>query len=221
MAEAVSLVCAIKNRFQMLRVSVPSWTKYENIKEFIIVDWSSDDLDKKALNYFENLDERIKIIKIENQKFFNLSKAYNIGFNYAKEKLVIKMDADYIFNPFFDFFENYQISQSEFLTGTWKSYKVDNGVGFMQYLNGFLFIHKNNFIEVGGYNENLKGYGWDDCDLYQRLEKKGLSRKILNYDKITIYHNPHEDKTRSENYECKNIKLTAYRNRNFYSKRKK
>jgi predicted glycosyltransferase involved in capsule biosynthesis len=76
-------------------------------------------------------------------------------------------------------------------------------------------------MKVDGYNENLKGYGYDDCELYARLESvAGLTRTYLDYNKIAIYHNPHEDYLRSQHYECKNIALTHYRNRNFYSKKK-
>ena len=47
---------------------------------------------------------------------------------------------------------------------------------------------------MNGYNEKITTYGWDDADLYGRLEAKGLKRKLLPLDKLA--HQPHSDETR-------------------------
>jgi len=219
--EKISVICAVKNRINMLKFSINSWVAYKNIHEFIIVDWSSDDITHDEEEYFKKLDDRIKIIKVENEKYFNLSKSFNLAAKNASGDLLLKLDVDYILNPYYDFFETYNINKNEFLTGDWNGYEKNREVGFLLYLNGFLYVHKENFFKVEGYNENLRGYGYDDCDLYSRLESvAGLKRTYLDCDKIVIYHNPHEDNLRSKNYECKNIKLTHSRNYNFYSNKK-
>ena len=55
------------------------------------------------------------------------------------------------------------------------------------------------------YNENLKGWGYDDNDIINKLTKSGLKRKILHLSGGRfIYHNPHGVEKRVENYENKN-----------------
>ena len=57
-----------------------SWLLKPQIKEIIIVDWSS----QKSLQHLENIDERIKVIRIEGEEFYNASKPINIAIKAAK-----------------------------------------------------------------------------------------------------------------------------------------
>jgi hypothetical protein len=215
----ISAVCALKNRMFMLKVSLMSWLNFKEIEEIVIVNWDSKDVSFQDFENLKSIDSRIKIINEKNKNYFNLSKSYNLAVKNAKGDKIIKLDVDYILNPYFNFFEKNSLNQGEFITGDWQMYPIDNGAGFITYLNGFVYLHKKDFIDVGGYNRNLKDYGWDDADLYERLQKKGLKRKkILIEEEIYIYHNPHNDYHRSENYECKDIKKSAEKNEHINSK---
>ena len=90
--EKISVICAVKNRINMLKFSINSWVAYKNIHEFIIVDWSSDDITHDEEEYFKKLDDRIKIIKVENEKYFNLSKSFNLAAKNASGDLLLKLD---------------------------------------------------------------------------------------------------------------------------------
>ena len=39
----VSIITACKNRVNSLKVSLSSWIQFDEVKEIIIVDWSSDE----------------------------------------------------------------------------------------------------------------------------------------------------------------------------------
>ena len=199
--ETISLICAVKNRTDMLKISIQSWVIYKNIKEYIIVDWSSDE----DISFLSKIDDRIKVIRVENEKNFSLTKSYNLAIKNSVGDLIIKMDSDYIFNPYYNFFERYKIQKKEFLTGNWKDYNLDNDMGFLRYLNGFLYIHRENLIKTDCYNELMQNYGYDDCDLYTRLNKIGLERGYLSHAEPCIIHMPHSDSIRSANYNEKNI----------------
>lgn len=50
-------------------------------------------------------------------------------------------------------------------------------------------------------------YGWDDDDLYNCLQNNNLKRVKL-YDitnTLFIYHNPHDDASRTENYKSNEL----------------
>lgn len=208
--ESISIVCACMDRSKPLKACIGSWLLDKRINEIIIVDWSSTPKLK-----LDNHDPRILIKRVDGEKYFNLGKAYNLGINLAKSSKIIKMDADYFINPYYDLIGELPLPKSTFYTGNWELHKYDGGMGFLRYTNGWLYIEKDNFLRVGGYREDLEGYGWDDSDLYNRLIQSGLSRGMINLHlKPLIFHVPHNNEIRVENYENKNILETQEDNRN-------
>ena len=201
--EKIGIVTACMNREHALNVSLHSWLNFEEISEIIIVDWSS----KNSLKKLETIDERIKVIRIEEKEYFNIGKAFNIGFKNATADKILKMDVDYILNPYFNLFKSdVKLTKDSFITGNWEDQVKDNEMGFMTYLNGFIYLHRENFIkcEYSGWDN----YGWDDDDLYNRLQNNNLKRVKL-YDitsTLFIYHNPHDDSTRTENYKSDKLR---------------
>lgn len=201
--ETIGVVTTCMNRPRMLNVSLISWLNFKEISEIIIVDWSSD----INLKWMEQYDKRIKVIRVDDQQHFNIGKAFNLGFKTATADKILKMDVDYILNPYFNLFQSeIKLTKDTFITGNWEDEVKDNKMGFMVYLNGFIYIHKENFekCEYAGWDN----YGWDDDDLYSCLENNNLTRVKL-YDKadnLYIYHNPHDDNVRRENYEEQNLR---------------
>jgi len=145
------------------------------------------------------------VIRVDGQKYFHLSKAYNLAIHNSTSEWILKMDCDYILNPYYNFFNKHQIKSNEFLTGSYQDSFLDSQIGFFEYLNGFIFVSRENLCKVNGYNENFEGYGYDDTDLYNRLVEKGFDRVYLNHNQLSIFHLPHPDSKRGENYKCKNI----------------
>lgn len=70
----LSIVCAVKNRLNTLKVSLASWLVAPGIDEIVIVDWSSDE----PLASFAAQDARIKIIRVDDESEFHLSAAFNL-----------------------------------------------------------------------------------------------------------------------------------------------
>jgi len=220
----VSLICACKNRYDALRVSLNSWLAFDEIKEIIIIDWSSDE----PINHLTKLDKRIKIIRVENEKYFNQPQPLNLAASIATGDYILKVDCDYIINPYLPFFEIYSIDENSFLCGKdsyectheyWdenlKAYAINfhnMDVGelmkyshsyspYFKYLTGFCFVTKDNYWKVGGYDERMgKYYAFEDDQIVERLTMMGLECKKLNQDHALI-HIPHPDKKRYENFE--------------------
>ena len=219
----ISLICACKNRYKPLRVSLTSWLLYDEIKEIIIVDWDSEE----SLNHLSEIDDRIKIVTVSDQKYFNQPQPLNIAASLATQEYILKADCDYTLNPYHNFFENYSVNQNNFVSGhhdhTSPEY-IDPKTGramfdktnmstddlltyvnsyshFFKYLTGMLLVSRENFIKVGGYNENFgKYYAFEDDEICDRLKLLGLEQQKIKYDYNWI-HIPHPDKKRFENFE--------------------
>jgi hypothetical protein len=221
----VSVICACKNRFDALRVSLNSWLAFDEIKEIIIVDWSSDN----PINSLVKLDKRIKIVRVEDEKYFNQPQPLNLAASIATGDYILKLDCDYILNPYFPFFQSYKIDEFSFLCGQ-DSYECkheywDENLGgyavnfhamdagelmqyshsyspLFKYLTGLCFVSKENYWKVGGYDERMgKYYAFEDDQIVKRLSMMGLECKKLQHNYNTI-HIPHPDKKRYENFEA-------------------
>ncbi len=219
---SISLICACKNRYEALRVSLSSWLNFKEISEIIIVDWSSDD----PINHITKLDSRIKVVRVSDKKYFNQPQPLNLAASIASGDYILKVDTDYVMNPYYSFIDGYFPSEDSFTSGVhnMKSpeyydenhqlYMIDrNSMNddelkeyfdsyspYFKYLTGLLFISKENFNKVGGYNENLGNcYAFEDDEIFQRLRLLGLKETKLNVD-YTLLHLPHPDKKRTENF---------------------
>jgi GR25 family glycosyltransferase involved in LPS biosynthesis len=216
----ISLICACKNRNQPLQIALTSWLLRPEITEIIIVDWDSDE----ALSPLTKLDSKIKVITVQNQKYFNQPQPLNLAASIATGDYILKVDSDYIFSPYYNFFETYQIDETNFVSGKHdiKSYEVFNGEQYVvdkdnmsllevvEYVNsyspifkhliGLLFVSKKNFDKIGGYNESLgKYYAYEDDEIFHRFRTLGLEERKLKFD-YNIIHIPHSDKKRVENF---------------------
>ena len=86
---------------------------YSEISEVIIVDWTL----YKNLQYLEKLDTRIKVVRVNNKKYFNIGEAYNLAFDSCSVDKVLKMDVDYLLNPYYNLFDsNINLSEDIFIT---------------------------------------------------------------------------------------------------------
>lgn len=216
----VSLIVACKNRYKPLSISLQSWLHFEEIKEIIIVDWDSEE----SLSHLAELDSRIKIVTVSNKKYFNQPQPLNLAASLATEDFLLKVDCDYVMNPYYNFFESYHIDDRSFVSG-FPNYKnpeyIQNGKVMLDYTNmsldeindycniysayfkslfGLLFVKRENFLKCGGFNEDLgKYYGFEDEEIHGRLQSYGLEMKKINYD-YNLIHIPHQDSKRIEHF---------------------
>lgn len=215
---SVSLICSCKNRIDALRVSLNSWVKFKEIVEIIIVDWSSDE----PIDFLLNYDPRIKIIRVPNEKYFNQPQPLNLAADFATGDYILKVDCDYIINPYYNFFEFYKPNDDEYVCGEYRDaidesllpedfnylelgreglFRYDKSYSpFYKYLIGLLYTKRENFIKVNGYNEILdKFYAFEDEEIFKRLDLAGIKKVKIDFDN-TLIHIPHQDSKRFENF---------------------
>jgi GT2 family glycosyltransferase len=218
----ISVICACKNRYDSLRLSLQSWLHFEQIKEIIIVDWSSDE----PIDHLTEVDDRIKVVRVDGEEYFNLAQPLNLAASLATQDYIAKFDCDYILNPYLNFFGQFPVDENSFISGLSKVeaveyyneqtgcydidfYKMDIGAirdyvftynPLFKFLKGILYVSKENFDKVGGYDESIETYGWEDTNILSRLELLGLEHRTIKFDG-SIIHLPHPDRKRFEN--CK------------------
>lgn len=195
---SVSIICACRDRYSTLRVSLNSWLNFDQICEIIIVDWNSS----KPFDELTHIDKRIKIIRVNKEKYFNQPQPLNLASKLVTSNYLLKMDVDYVLNPYYNFFDVYKINHNNFVYGPCNiEDKTIESNPYFKYLRGILYIKTSLFNNVGGYNENMgKYYAWEDDELVERLHMYGLKSKTLEYDH-SVFHIPHPDKKRFENFE--------------------
>jgi predicted glycosyltransferase involved in capsule biosynthesis len=199
------------NRTERLEQMLPTWAKVESIKDIVVVDWSSKIPIIESENIQKILKEfnKIKIVRVEDEKFFHICKSNNIGFRFTdkKNKILLKLDTDYV-NIDESWIDYLALNKNEKDGGfRLKQFFLVGSCRFYPSTGGFLLVNKKAFKDVKGYNENFtNGWGDDDNDLYARIydNQKKLNKffeKIFFFDiKKYVYHIPHDDELRYCNY---------------------
>jgi len=185
---ATSIFTACKNRSYHLSQTIPTWLKCPEVSEIIVVDWCSDDKTEEIIKQINS--DKIKFISvIDSDPTWVQTKAFNLAARYTTNDIICKLDIDNKLEP--DFFSFHKINPNIFYTGNWRRVRDSNE----SHLNGLLYIYKEAFFSVNGYNEFLRTYGGDDTDIQNRLKKNGYKQKFINNDKA--YHIPHTNIERS------------------------
>jgi len=163
----------------MDRLSVLKKTLPYNLKsadssvEFIVVDYNSSDglaqwieremkapIDEGILKFFQ--------IVSPIPRYFSHAHSRNVAFRLASGKLLVNTNADYYVEPeFFGYMKGWFSGNSR--RAAVYSYSDGPKDNF-----GRICLRKEDFIKVSGYDEQFKGYGYEDADLSARLITSGV-----------------------------------------------
>lgn len=186
----VAIVAACMNRQGTLKKVLPTWLNVKGVDEVIIVDWGSDPPLKPIVQ--PEQDKRLKLFRVNTESSWVLSRAYNLAVNLTKREYVIRTDCDYSLHP--DILQAHNLSKTEegFYSGNWILARNENEV----HLNGAMIMKRSKFWNVGGYDERIQTYGWDDEDLYIRLRAANMKKLNISYDHVM--HVSHGDGKRAQ-----------------------
>jgi glycosyltransferase involved in cell wall biosynthesis len=202
----VSIVTRLKNRKEHLVQTLPTWLT-KPVREIIIVDCGSKDGDiEEYVRYLD--DERIKIVKYHH-KDFNRGKAWNKGIKAVTSSWFITLDCDMRLrsNPMDDLMvkldndHNYYVPYNDMNDFT----HAPNPPA----LFGICIVHKGQWKSVGGFREDLIGWGWEDIDFYDRLDKYF---RVVYTTPYPYEHIWHPDNFRFLNHSEKDLRLTVTNN---------
>ncbi|MFM7171246.1 MAG: glycosyltransferase family 2 protein [Cyanobium sp.] len=184
--KGLSIVTVCMNRREHLLATAPRVAVWPHHGEHLVVDWSSrDPLRREELPG----DERVRLLRVEGEGRWNLCRAYNFAVAHANGDLVLKLDADAWPMDAFD-----PLSTALRLSGGGQVCAFGSGP---EGRKGQFLIERQLFEAVGGFNELLVGYGFDDKDLLGRLlQVCGEQSCSLPQEWIGVIH--HSDGERAE-----------------------
>lgn len=151
---SIAIVTVCMNREEHLVRTASAVARWPHHQAHIIVDWSSD---TPLLHSHLPSDSRIRLVRVNQEKVWSPALAYNFGISLVTSDYVMRMDADcwpeLCWEPF------KMLSPDT-------AYVGQGGAGrFGQFL-----MPLEMFDRVGGFNERMVGWGFEDKDLRFRLE---------------------------------------------------
>ncbi|MDM7936834.1 MAG: glycosyltransferase [Cyanobium sp. CZS 48M] len=193
----LSVVTVCMNRRDHLLRSAAALSRWPYHQEHLIVDWSSteplrrDDLPA---------DPRLRLLRVEGECRWNLCRAYNFAIARARGSLLLKLDADCWpserFDPAAAGLRVALEAADPALSEGARSILCALGSG-PEGRKGQVLIARSLLAAVGGYNEVLVGYGFDDKDLAARLvQRLGQQPARIPADWLEVI--PHSDQERAE-----------------------
>jgi glycosyltransferase involved in cell wall biosynthesis len=171
-------------------------SNYENIEIIVVNDGSTDEYVLKKLESLKQI-PNVTVIDVENG---GPSKARNIGITSSKGDFILPLDADdqidstYIQSCVSILKNNKNVSPVYCDTNhigeirgpekrpEWSMNRLLQG----PFIVNCSMFHRKAFDEVGGYDEELKG--WEDYDLWIRMAKKGYEGKRIPKFLFTYFH---------------------------------
>jgi len=185
---SISLATGCMDRIGGLRWALPSWLALPELDEIVIVDWSSRRPVYEELH--DLCDPRVKFIRVEGQAHWCAAKCHNVEVSAAKGDALLRIDADIRVRQGF-FGPHHSLARDHIFWNFWWRLARDNEE---LHLAGTIYTQRKNFLLVGGYNERLTSYGYEDDDLYQRMLVARCRRGFLRREDLE--HLPHADQTR-------------------------
>jgi len=195
---------------------------YDIVIEILLVEqfMSSEHITKSTGKYFSDTIQNCKHIPIVHSDFFNKSWCINVGISYSKYDTIVIIDADTLFGA--DFL--YRVIEGKKTLSEeqskiffcWTSLLTlpgkNNPIARMLRpdmtcaLGGVWSTEKEFFFQVlGGMNENFKGYGGEDNEIWERATfcMKKLCNMGLNNIGYSLVHQYHD-------WAQQNTKATPY-----------
>jgi hypothetical protein len=179
-------------------------TLLENIKntigytnlEIVLLNYNSnDELGTYVNRYCKDYLEKgiFKYFETKTPKFFHRTHSRNLAFKLASGDVLCNIDADNFVSENFANYVNHEFKNHSniFLSSL--------GMGLGSDFLGRICIRKEDFFEVGGYDERFINYGFEDIDLVNRLENYGLTCRSYDKDKIGFVAVTHDDENRIRN----------------------
>lgn len=196
----IALCTASMNREHLLEEALQTWVKL-SFNEIIIVDWSSTIPLNDMISKYQN--GNIFLLRVNGKEKYNQSKASNLKVRFSTSEYVLSIDSDIKLNE--DFLETHIPKNGFFFSGT------NN-----RSTTGTCMFSRDIFNIVNGYNELMEGWGYHDIDFYNRLKLNDQRHIVI--DKNKIKHIDHDNISRTENYNMKNMTFSNTVNRRVSTK---
>ena len=198
-----AILAACRDRLPFIRSALPTWLAVDGVAEIVVVDWTSQVplAEDPVIRSMAEMDPRVHIVRVEGETSWALSRAVNVALRMASAERMIKLDCDSIVSSDFAIMHPLEDPRT-YYAGDYRRARIEAEL----HLNGVVIASQAAFRGVGGYDERIQRYGWDDTDLHTRFNKSEINFKPINLDLIT--HIPHGDDVRqSSNSDFGDLRL--------------
>lgn len=184
---SICTVCMRRTRDlrETLVKNIEENSDYPNL-EFVVLNYNSDD-DLDAFMLSESIAPYLRIGRVRylitrEPKFYATSHSRNVAFNNSTGEIVTNVDADNYtgrgFASYLNRLANIRQHKVLFTRSKWRNH-------------GRIGMFKSDFYELGGYDEDLSGYGWEDYSLMGRALSGGFTlmwwlRRDVDYSRRII-----------------------------------
>ncbi len=197
----ISFATVCMNRLHHIRQTLPKNiqdnSEYENV-EFLLLDYNSTDGLEDWVK--KNMKEHIRSGKLSFYRtteptYFKRSHSRNMILRMAIGDIVCNVDADnYTGKGFASFLnEEFNGDRNIFLSGSYSDEFIDYKDAYGRFCGW-----RDDFLKVGGYDEEMESYGHEDTDLYDRLVRYGRKEKKIKETKF-LHSISHSDRERTGN----------------------
>ena len=180
-APAVSLVVVCRNRLAHLQQTLAQMLAQSDA-EVIVVDYGCS---QGTQDWLHRHHPAVRTVRVADDPGFSLSRARNLGAAAARGRLLLFVDADV---------------HLQFDLAAWGVAHAQAGSFYTldhrrdPSLCGTVLLAGEDFRRAGGYDEVFRSWGWEDADLYFRLQQLGLRRRYLP--ERLARSIPHDDRLR-------------------------
>ena len=226
-APSVAILVPNMDRSDELNVSLPSFLgqDYPNYS-VTVLDHSSRDGIAAAMDAHACV--RLHQIDLPRPRYWSFSRARNAGLRYTESELVLFIDGDTTFRNaehLSEAVEAYLQADADY--EWWRRWRVKTGLScvtpgqpvpmldvvsrkvYCHTLGSLLLVERRALQALGGYNQLLADWGYEDTDMLARLELSGFGR--IELDGFEKRDQP--DAVRLSNMRVKDKELTWERNR--------
>lgn len=170
---------------------MPTWIDCQTLYEIIIVDYGVDQQDCLP-HLFNSLKSQVLIRHLQclYLEQFCLSHARNIGASLASAEWLLFIDIDTLLLPnAIEKICQYIKNDNVYFAAIDSQVKKDiiNG--------GLILVKKSDHHKIHGFNERIIGWGYEDIDYKQRLERTGIIWKLLNSGIYKCIDHPDTERT--------------------------
>ncbi len=225
---SVAIIVRVMDRANELRISLPSLLNQDYPDyQVVIVDHCSKDGLTAILDATQS--PRLRIVRCPRPKFFNPSVSGNTGARYSFSDVLFFLDTGMSFkherhlseivaafegSSDIDLYHYRQWRETTGYPSLEKARLVDDAVERRVYCececHGLhTLVRRDIFQRIGGLNEALLDWGYEDTDLTTRLELCGYGRIPIP----DLGHSPHSDELRVQFFEVKSKERSWTKNR--------
>ncbi|MCX2678489.1 glycosyltransferase family A protein [Galbibacter sp. EGI 63066] len=195
----ISFCTVCMNRLYHLKETLPQNIRdnieYSNV-EFVVLNYNSrDDMDVWIKNKMKDYIDMgvLRYYRTEDPDSFHMSHAKNAVSKLATGDIICNVDADNFIRKGFADYLNDMFSEKENIYA-----RIDKN-STQRDCFGRIAMWKDDFTRLRGYDERMKGYGFDDYDLWNRLRNLGRTPSYIK--KAFLKALTHNDNERIKNEE--------------------